>query len=207
MHSTPELILHLLKKNGPQTAEMLGDALSMTSMGARRHLHALGKAGQLESFDKSEGVGRPRQFWRLTAAGHARFGDAHAELTAKMIGDVRRLFGEDGLSRLVAERERDMRMSYDKALAGATSLAARVEALAAVRAAEGYMARVECDGEDFILIEDHCPICAAATACRGFCRSELTLFRMMLGDGARVEREEYLLDGGRRCTYRIGKAA
>ncbi|MEQ8283651.1 MAG: transcriptional regulator [Parvibaculum sp.] len=205
MHSTPELILHLLKKNGPQTAEMLGDALSMTSMGARRHLHALGKAGQLESFDKSEGVGRPRQFWRLTAAGHARFGDAHAELTAKMIGDVRRLFGEEGLAKLVAERERDMRMSYEKAMTGAASLAARVEALATVRAAEGYMARVERDGEDFILIEDHCPICAAASACQGFCRSELALFRMMLGEGARIEREEYLLDGGRRCTYRIEK--
>lgn len=206
MHSTPERILHLLKKNGPQTAEMLGDALSMTSMGARRHLHALGKAGQIESFDKSEGVGRPRQFWRLTPEGHIRFGDAHAELTAKMIGDVRRLFGEEGLSKLVAERERDMRLTYEKALQGKARLSERVEALAAIRAAEGYMARVERDGEDFILIEDHCPICAAAAACQGFCRSELALFRMMLGEGARVAREEYLLDGGRRCTYRIGKA-
>jgi len=206
MHSTPERILHLLKKNGPQTAEMLGSSLSMTSMGARRHLHALGKVGHVAPFDRAEGVGRPRQFWQLTPEGHARFGDAHAELTAKMIGDVRRLFGEDGLAKLVAERERDMRLTYEREMAGASTLAARVAALAAVRAAEGYMARVERDGEDFILIEDHCPICAAASACQGFCRSELALFRMMLGEGARVEREEYLLDGGRRCTYRIGKA-
>lgn len=167
MHSTSQRILQLLKTNGPQTADMLGDALSMTSMGARRHLHALGKVGQVAPFDRSEGVGRPRQFWQLTPEGHAGFGDAHAELTAKMIGDVRRLFGEEGLAKLVAERERDMRLTYEKALQGKARLSERVEALAAIRAAEGYMARVERDGEDFILIEDHCPICAAAAACQG----------------------------------------
>ncbi|ARO29186.1 transcriptional regulator domain-containing protein [Rhizobium sp. NXC14] len=42
---------------------------------------------------------------------------------------------------------------------------------------------------------------AAATACAGFCRSELETFRAVLG--ADVERSEHILTGARRCAYRI----
>ena len=47
------------------------------------------------------------------------------------------------------------------------------------------------------------PICAVAKTCQGFCRSELAVFRELLGADARVERVEYLLKDGRRCVYRI----
>ncbi|MDP1625644.1 metalloregulator ArsR/SmtB family transcription factor [Parvibaculum sp.] len=203
MNPAADRILHLLKRHSAQTADMLGDALAMTSVGARRHLDTLFAAGLVESYDRIEGVGRPRKFWQLSRKGHAQFPDAHADLTVKMIGDIRRVFGEEGLDRLIAERERDMRLGYEKAMEGKGTLADRVQALAELRASEGYMARVERDGGDFLLIEDHCPICAAATACQGFCRSELSIFRMVLGPDAVVERADYLIDGGRRCSYRI----
>ncbi len=203
MHKTADHILHLLKRNGAQTADMLGASLSMTGMGARRHLDMLVREGLVEKYDRVEGVGRPRKFWQLTDRGHARFPDAHAELTAKMIGDIRRVFGEEGLDRLIAERERDMRLTYEKAVEGKARLLERVEALAAIRTSEGYMARVEREGENFLLIEDHCPVCTAAAACQGFCRSELFTFRMVLGPDVEIERADYLLDGGRRCSYRI----
>ena len=67
------------------------------------------------------------------------------------------------------------------------------------------MARVERDGEDWLLIEDHCPICAAARTCQGFCRSELQLFQDIVGQGATVIREEHLLSDSRRCVYRIAQ--
>jgi predicted ArsR family transcriptional regulator len=56
-----------------------------------------------------------------------------------------------------------------------------------------------------LLIEDHCPICAAAETCQGFCRSELAIFQKTLGEDVEITREEHLLSGGRRCTYRIRK--
>ena len=74
-----------------------------------------------------------------------------------------------------------------------------------MRCAEGYMAELRQDGADFIFIENHCPICSAAKACMGFCRSELELFRKVLGEGVRVEREEHILAGARRCAYRVGE--
>lgn len=65
------------------------------------------------------------------------------------------------------------------------------------------MAAVETDGDALLLIENHCPICAAATLCQGLCTTELELFRDVLGPDVQVERTEYLLDGDRRCVYRI----
>jgi predicted ArsR family transcriptional regulator len=75
-----------------------------------------------------------------------------------------------------------------------------------VRSREGYMASIveEAKGK-FLLIEDHCPICAAAAACQGLCRLELEIFRAVLGPGIVVERIEHILAGARRCAYRIGR--
>jgi predicted ArsR family transcriptional regulator len=206
MHDTADRILQLLKRNGPQTAAQLGAALNMTGMGARRHLDRLLVEGLVRGFDRVEGVGRPRKFWQLTEKGHLRFPDAHAELTAKLIGDVRRLFGEEGLDRLIGERERDMRQSYGQALRDVLRLEEKAETLAALRTREGYMARIDRDDDGLLLIEDHCPICAAAESCQSFCRSELSIFRMVLGPDVLIERTEYLLEGGRRCAYRISMA-
>jgi len=86
----------------------------------------------------------------------------------------------------------------------ASSLEHVVSRLAELRTREGYMAAwtEEADGS-FLLVESHCPICAAATVCQGFCRSELDIIRTVLGPDARVERSEHLLAGARRCAYRI----
>ena len=46
-----------------------------------------------------------------------------------------------------------------------TNLAERVRRLAAIREREGYMARAEKDGHDWLLIEDHRPICSGARRC------------------------------------------
>jgi predicted ArsR family transcriptional regulator len=58
-------------------------------------------------------------------------------------------------------------------------------------------------GGGFSLVENHCPICAAARACVGLCDGELRLFQEVLGPRVRIAREEHILAGARRCRYRI----
>jgi predicted ArsR family transcriptional regulator len=60
-------------------------------------------------------------------------------------------------------------------------------------------------GGSFLLVENHCPICAAAAACQGLCRSELAVFRAVLGTEIAIERIDHILAGARRCAYRIHK--
>lgn len=203
--TTSEHVLYLLKTRGPQSAQTLAELLGLTSMGARRQLEAAQDKGLVEFADVADKVGRPSRRWHLTAAGHARFPDRHADLTLQLITQVRTLFGEAGLEQLIAAREHDSEALYRAVLERAPpGLAGKAGALAAAREAEGYMAEVEAqDDGSLLLIENHCPICAAASSCQGFCRSELQVFQRVLGDDCTVERAEHLLSGARRCVYRL----
>lgn len=202
--NTADQILFLLKTRGPRTAQQLAELLGLTSMGARRHLEAAEAAGLARHEDVAEKVGRPARRWLLTEAGHARFPDRHADLTLQLITQVRALFGEEGLEKLIVAREKESEALYRDAVGAEPDLAQRVATLALLRDAEGYMAEVE-QGADgaLLLVENHCPICAAARACQNFCRSELEVFQRVLGPGASVQRAEHLLSGARRCAYRI----
>ena len=55
----------------------------------------------------------------------------------------------------------------------------------------------------YLLVENHCPICAAATECQGLCRAELDIFRSVLGGDVEVTRVDHILSGARRCAYRV----
>jgi len=200
MKTTEDRLLQALKSAGPQAAATLAAACAITPMGAHKSLQGLQEQGLVESVDEAGAVGRPKRIWRLTPAGHGRFPDRHAELFAQMIGFME----PAALDRLIGQREAQMVEQYGAALASAKTVGERVRRLAELRAAEGYMARAEKSGRDWLLIEDHCPICTAAAACQGFCRSELALFEQVLGTP--VTREEHLPAGGRRCVYRIHAA-
>lgn len=200
---TADRILFLIKSKGPTSTARLAQALDLTPEAARQQVQKLVAGGLLEGqLEAAAGVGRPRQNWTLTEAGNRRFPDTHAQLTVQLIGTVRQLFGEQGLDRLISQREADARTLYRQRCNGKT-VAQRLTQLAAVRSEEGYMARVERDGKDWLLIEDHCPICAAARSCQSFCRSELSLFQDIVGGDSRVTREQHVLAGASRCVYRI----
>lgn len=184
------------------TAQAVAEQFSLSLMGAHKALQSLADEELVRAIDKPEGRGRPRRFFELTGAGHRQFPDRHATMTAEILKDVDALYGKDGLDRLVAAREARQRQEYS-AIDG-KSLEERARKLAAIRDRDGYMARLErADDGALILVEDHCPICAAAEVCQGYCRSELDLFQLALGADANVERDEHLVTGGRRCTYRI----
>ena len=196
-------LLHALKSTGPQSAAVIARRLGVTSVAIRQHLAKLQAEGLVAFEDQAAGVGRPRRRWRLTEKGHGRFPDSHAGLALDLIQSVGRLFGEEGLDRLISAREQASLELY-RARLGSGDLRRRLRRLAALRSEEGYMAEVAAapDG-GFLLSENHCPICVAARACQGLCRSELALFRAVLGPGVEVERTEHILAGARRCAYRI----
>jgi predicted ArsR family transcriptional regulator len=203
--SAADRLLTLLKRRGPQTAAELGAALGVTDEAARQQLLKMAGEGLVEGFAENRGVGRPKQVWKLTAAGNGRFPDAHAELTERLISTIRSVLGEEALDRVIAAREAETLANYLEEMegAGAIDLEDRVRRLASFRDREGYMCEFKIDGDEYLLIENHCPICAAANSCQNFCRSEMRIFERVLGDGVLVTREEHIVSGARRCAYRI----
>lgn len=206
--STEHRLLYILKSRGPQTASSAAEALSMTPAGAQQWLARLGKQGLAVAEDRRQARGRPRRYWQLTQTGHSRFPDQHSDLTLELLEATREVFGEEGLERLIAHREAAVLSKYSDVLPSCGNLGERVARLAELRSDEGYMARCETAGDnEFLLIEDHCPICAAAKACLGLCRSELEIFREVLGPSARVRRVEHVPSGARRCAYSITESS
>ena len=201
-------LVETLKRRGPQTVTELATALGLTDVAIRQHLETLASTGLVDSEPRptpaGRGRGRPSSAWRLTAIADDLFPDRHADLTVGFIRATREALGEEGLLRIVEVRARDQKNQYRSSMPAGGSLKKRVEALAAQRTAEGYMAEVvqEKPGR-YLLIEHHCPICDAATECQGLCAAELDVFRSVLGPKVSVERIEHLLADGDRCVYRI----
>jgi predicted ArsR family transcriptional regulator len=203
-----EGVLYHLKIRGPQTAAQIARRLSVTPMAVRQHLYRLKDARLVDFSDERRKVGRPARIWKLTGEAATRFPDSHGDLTVEIIGAVRAAFGEAGMDKLLAERTKRQKDEYRARLKPAgSSIAKRAQLLSEIRREQGYMA--ECtrmpDGS-MLLVENHCPICAAAATCQGLCREELSLFRAVLGDKARVERTDHILAGARRCAYVITPA-
>lgn len=196
-------LLFLLKIRGPAETLALAEALGVSRQAALQHLERLAADGLVEHADAARGVGRPRRSWALTGKAQARFPDTHAQVTVEVLDAVREEFGAEGLDRLITRRERAVSQAYRQALEGTATLEDKLARLAQARAAEGYMAEWSDLGDGtYLLVENHCPICTAAAACQGFCRSELSLFQDLLAP-ATVERLDHILQGARRCAYLV----
>lgn len=204
LRNSAERILGILKTRGPQAAQRLSKLLEMTPEGARQHLGKLVRLGLVQYRDEREQVGRPKRVWSLSEKGNGRFPDGHSLLTLEIFQSVRSVFGEEGLESLISHRERETLRVYETEVSKCDGLKNKISRLAKLRDREGYMTEWrEINDGAFILTENHCPICAAAQACLGICRSELEIFRSVLGPGAEVIRTEHILQGARRCSYRI----
>jgi predicted ArsR family transcriptional regulator len=198
-------ILEQLKSAGPVSAAQLGEALGITKMAALQHLHSLEEQAVVQRQANSGPRGRPTFLWSLTPAANKFFPDAHADLAVSLIACLEESLGAAALDKLIAVRSRHQIEKYRREMAPAGSLHGKLEALAAVRSQEGYMATVEKleDRQSYLLVEKHCPICVAAKACTGLCREELSVFREVLGDNIKVERTEHIVMGASRCAYAI----
>lgn len=202
--SSEDRVLYLLKSRGPQTAAIVAECLGMTSVGARKHLLRLEQKRLVQAEDRREAVGRPKRYWSLTDQGHARFPDAHSALTLELLQSLRSVFGEAGVERIIARRERQTERAYRAALRRCRDLGSQVRRLAELREHEGYMAEWTRNRDgSYLLIENHCPICAAAKECQGLCRSELSIFQTAFGSDVTVTRVDHILAGARRCAYLI----
>lgn len=200
---TSDKILHIIKKDGAVTAKHLAEQFSMTTMGARQHLQALEDDGLIEFYDVKVKIGRPTRHWQLTPAGHEQFIDRHSDLSIQIIDAVESIYGTQGLQKIAAEREKQTFKTYQHALQNCHTLDDKLTTLAKLRENEGYMVELQKIPEGYLLIENHCPICKAATRCPEFCQSELHIFQLLLQDVCKIAREDHIVSGQRRCTYKI----
>ena len=200
---TRRAIVKRLKADGPLDSTRMARRLGLTPMAVRQHLYALQQEKLVTAEARRGPRGRPAKYWRLTRDADRLFPEAYAELSVALIGALGETFGASGLQRVLDSRGASQRADYRARIVASAPLGEKLKALAKQRTEEGYMAEVRRDGDGFLFIENHCPICAAANACQGFCTAELDLFKDVLGPGVSVERGEHIVSGDRRCVYRV----
>ena len=204
---TRRTIMDLLKYQ-PQDAQTLAARLDISPMAVRQHLYALQEENLVTFEEQPRPIGRPAKLWQLTSAADSFFPDAHAELTVGLIQSMQEAFGAAGMEKILAVRSRQQIQAYRARMPSGATLRRRLKALARARTEEGYMAEVKLERDGSLLfIENHCPICTAATACTGLCASELEVFGAVLGEGVEVQRTEHIVEGSRRCVYRVSEAS
>jgi predicted ArsR family transcriptional regulator len=200
---TRRAIVRLLKQEGALDSASLARRLKLTPMAIRQHLYELQREKLVTADERRAPLGRPAKFWQLTRAADRLFPDAYAEVTLSLIGAMGQALDGATMQKVLDARAAAQREAYAVRITPGAPLATKLRELARVRSEEGYMADVRRDGAGFLFIENHCPICAAANACQGFCASELDLFRAVLGGGVGIERAEHIVAGDRRCVYRV----
>lgn len=201
---TKRKIVERLKRVESATATDLAAEFGLTDTALRQHLDALEAAGMVSrSMAEPTGRGRPPVHWQLAPAAAVGFPDRHGELTVGLLGSVRSILGERALDRVIADRSDRQVAAYEQSLDGVTDLGERVRRLADIRSEEGYLAESLADDDAYFLIEHHCPIRDAATACGALCGAELDVFQRVLGPDVSVTRVQHVPAGDRRCSYRV----
>ena len=202
--NTRAAIVRLLKTEGALDSAQLAEKLGLTAMAVRQHLYVLQNEKFVVAEERPGAIGRPTKFWRLTPAADQFFPAAYAELTVALIDAMSNALGADGVKRVLESRCARQHASYTERISADAPLGKKLRQLARIRTEEGYMAEVKRQSKtSFLFIENHCPICAAATVCKGFCETELDLFRSVLGPDVSMARVEHIVSGERRCVYRI----
>jgi len=194
-------LLVALRKRGEARAEDLADVLGVTASAARQQLGPLVAAGLVEHRDERPGPGRPRRFYRLTAAADGLFPKAYGELTTELLDHIG---AEDpALLERAFERRRRTRVAQARERLAGHDLAGRVHELAAILDEAGYLADAEeLPGGGWRLIEHNCAILAVARRHGHACVTELAFLREVLPD-AEVRRVAHIVSGSTKCVYEV----
>jgi predicted ArsR family transcriptional regulator len=176
-------------------------------MAIRRHVYDLRDEGLITFEERKQrsgqGRGRPAKFWSLSDKAQKIFPDAHQALAVDLLDTIKTSLGQDALKQVIDTHAQKQYQEYLTRLSSLTSLPDRIKALADIRTEEGYMAKAATDGKDWMISENHCPICSAAKTCTRLCANELWVFQKILGESVIITREEHILAGARRCRYLI----
>ena len=199
--STRKVILTMLKTKGPLTVSDMAKQLGITEMAVRRHLNTLERDGLIESKLVRQAMGRPTNLYSLTEEADELFPKKYHYLTLDLLGELMDEAGEEKVHRLFERRKDKLIGRYEEQIKG-KPLSERVQSLAEIQNANGYMVDWSATEEgQFVINEHNCPISQVANQYNHACQCELLMFERLLD--ADVKRTECLVKGGIKCSCLI----
>jgi len=199
--ATRRRILIALKERGGMTADELSERLGISPVAVRRHLSNLERDHLVDHEQVQRGMGRPSYIYRLTETADQIFPSNYDQLASHVLDTIQQLFGREAVDLVFEHRTHELAQSY-RPLVNGRNLPARLEQLAQLREADGYMAVWETQEDGaYVLRQYHCPILRVAEGCRAACAHELALFVELLD--AEVVRQSHQVAGDTTCSYEV----
>lgn len=204
MHRTRRTILHFLREHGAGSVEALAEAVELAPVTVRHHLNLLRDEGLVDVAAEPSGRGRPKHVYRLSQAGGQAVVEDNrfAVLTARLL-DAMRAADRDQVEGVFAAMAETIAEAHRSDYAE-RPVEARLDAVVALLADEGFTTRWDRDDDGFVLHQLSCPFHALGEQHREVCCMDERLIEAVVG-GA-VEREDWRMDGGATCVYRIRAA-
>jgi DeoR family transcriptional regulator, suf operon transcriptional repressor len=219
--STKVEILNILLKQGKITALSLAKLLQISVQAIRRHLKDLELEGLIQgaTTQTERDLGRPQLVYKLTELGRDRLPQSYDRFALDLLSTLLNKLDRAQATEILACQWQNKGIQYRQEL-GNDSLVQRLEKLANLRRAEGYVTEVRAledqdlenqDLEDrdlkdreeaFIFTEYNCAIAVIANSHPNICTHELEMFSIALPD-CEVARTHWMIEGEHRCGYSI----
>ncbi len=196
---TRNAVARSILENGPSTAVAIGERLSLTPAGVRRHLDLLIEDGILEAREPhvalTRGRGRPSKVFVMTDEGREKFEHSYDDLAVAALRFISAREGEHLISEFAQSRADEISRKAVPILAKAKNKSA---ALADFLTEEGYASTIQAHGQGEELCQHHCPIAHVASEFPQLCEAETELFSKLLG--THVQRLATIAHGDGVCT-------
>lgn len=196
-------VVELLRRQ-PHTVADLAAALSLSEVAIRKHVAALERDGLVDAETvRRDGPGRPASAYALSAKGRRLYPDQSAAFASDLLDYVESTYGRQALLGFLRWRQARQGDHFRDALADAETPQERVQRLAEVLDAEGFMAKVTAPegGHVLELTQHHCAISEVAREHPELCAYEAAAFQKVLG--VPVSRRETIAGGAPACVCTI----
>jgi DeoR family suf operon transcriptional repressor len=196
--TSDDLILGLLRSNGPMSVAQLAGSTGVTLTAVRQRLNRLMGDSMIERVVQRAGRGRPGHRYSLTEKGRRQTGSNFADLAMVLWNEIREIKDAEVRRGLLQRLAKRMAAVYAGRVRGETAFE-RMDALRQVFAERDVALTVRMDGQLPVLTALECPYPDLAEKDRSVCAMERMLFSELVGENLRLS--ECRLDGGACCTF------
>lgn len=215
VHAVRKHILEILKETGGATVAELAERLNMAPVSVRHHLDilqgdALIRVGRVE---RNGAVGRPQQFYVLTAEAAALFPDNFAALAAGLVRQMKGILTPDQLSCAFHALAHEIAAESELNNWSQLPLESRLERVTDFLNQRGYLARWEANSVSanggsadggYLLHKYNCPYAGVSGEHRELCVMDQMLIDELVGQ--HCCRTQSVADNANCCTYSVGGA-
>lgn len=199
-NSTRETILLTIKEKRQATIDTLAEAASVSPVTVRHHLNALLAEGKIVSEAVRRQVGRPHYVYSLSEEGEELFPQKYYRLNNLLLDELKSRFDSKVVAEIfssVADRVvQDHRGDFE-----GLSFEDRLDFLVELLKHEGFLAKWEKNGDNYLLREYGCPYLSIGQQHHEVCSFDKDLILTVLNTD--IKQSSCMLKGDSCCDFMI----